>query len=317
MVVTGTVTDQSDLKVNVKFRKASEDQEFGVVLSPNHAWEIQSVIQSEAACSARLERIQDKSHVHNKLQRIVLGSAYQTTTVEVAENDLEQASKDALNLVKKSTGTENYHVIDDGTVVLTDDQTAPTPAKDLSNLGAHGPLPVPHPHPPQPPPAHLHPHPPQPPPAHLPPQPPPTYGNLYPSLPQQNPRSQENPATNSFVSRTSATSIASLQAGDIEQRLASRQIETITDCVIDTIDEEQEVLTVMKLFKTEEVLCVRRGGELHNSLTRFARSLVPAYAVLGASLLRRGRRYRKPPACWVEGGWSNKREEVLCVRRGG
>ena len=33
MMVTGTVTDQSDPKVNLKFlRKAAEDQEFGAVL---------------------------------------------------------------------------------------------------------------------------------------------------------------------------------------------------------------------------------------------------------------------------------------------
>ena len=142
MVVTGTVTDQSDLKVNVKFIKGSDDQEFGIVLSPGMAWETQSVILSEAASTARLERTKDKSHGHNKLEIIVLGTAYQTTTVEVAEKDLEQVSKDALNLVKKS-GTENYHVID-GTVVLKDDQTASTPATDLSNMGAHGPPPTPH-----------------------------------------------------------------------------------------------------------------------------------------------------------------------------
>ena len=50
--------------------------------------------------------------------------------------------------------------------------------------------------------------------------------------------------------------------------------------------------------KRDESVCVRRGGEGRNSLTRFARSLGSAYAVLGASLLRRGRRYRKPPACY-------------------
>ena len=39
--------------------------------------------------------------------------------------------------------------------------------------------------------------------------------------------------------------------------------------------------------------CVRRGGKGRNSLTRFARSLASAYAELGASLLRRGRRYQR------------------------
>ena len=39
MVVTGTVSDQSELKVNVKFSKRSDDQEFDIVLSPGTAWE--------------------------------------------------------------------------------------------------------------------------------------------------------------------------------------------------------------------------------------------------------------------------------------
>ena len=101
MVVTGTVTEQSDPKVNIRFlRKAAGDQEFGVTLLPNHAWEIQSIIQTEAASSARLNRVQDKNHAHNKLTRIILGQAYETTTVEVAADTLEQASEEALNIAK-------------------------------------------------------------------------------------------------------------------------------------------------------------------------------------------------------------------------
>ena len=155
MVVTGTVSDQSELKVNVKFSKKSDDQEFGIVLSPGTAWENYSYILSEAASAARVARTKDKSHGHNKLEKIALGQAYQTTNVEVAGKDVEQVSKDALDLVKKS-GTKDYHVID-GTVVLPDNQTASTPATDLSNMGAHGPAPTP-PHP-QPSPAHLQPQP--------------------------------------------------------------------------------------------------------------------------------------------------------------
>ena len=68
----------------------------GVTLLPNHAWEIQSIIQTEAASSARLNRVQDNNHAHNKLTRITLGQAYETTTMEVAEDTLEQASEEAL-----------------------------------------------------------------------------------------------------------------------------------------------------------------------------------------------------------------------------
>ena len=75
--MTGTVSDQSDLKVNVKFKKRSDDQEFGIVLSPGTAWETQSVILSEAASTARLERTKDKSHGHNKLERMVIGTQAQ------------------------------------------------------------------------------------------------------------------------------------------------------------------------------------------------------------------------------------------------
>ena len=181
---------------------------------PNYAWEIQSVIQTEAASSARLDRVQDKNHSHNKLTNISPGQAYETTTVEVAEDTLEQASEEALNIVKKST--KNYHVNGDGTVVIQDDQTSPASADDPSQMGAHS----------------------------LPPPP-------YPGLPQQNLMCQENPATDkhSCLSRTSVTSIASLKAGDIEQRLVSKGIEATTDCVIDTVEEEQEVLEVMRSFK--------------------------------------------------------------------
>ena len=50
-------------------------------------------------------------------------------------------SKYALDLVEKS-GAKDYHVID-GTIMLPDNQIDPTPAADLSNMGAHGPAPAP------------------------------------------------------------------------------------------------------------------------------------------------------------------------------
>ena len=107
MLVTGTVSDQSELKVNVKFCKNQDDQEFGIVLAPGTAWENYSHILSQAAYNARLARTNDKSHGHNKLEKIALGQAYQTTNVEVAGKDVEQISKDTLDLVKKS-GTKDY-----------------------------------------------------------------------------------------------------------------------------------------------------------------------------------------------------------------
>ena len=55
-----------------------------------------------------------------------------------------------------------------------------------------------------------------------------------------------SPSRGRIRSGTGGTSKA---AGDIEQRLNSRNVEATTDSVINVIDEEQEVLAVMKSFK--------------------------------------------------------------------
>ena len=52
------------------------------------------------------------------------------------------------------------------------------------------------------------------------------------------------------------------------------------------------------MVKQKGGIFMRAQGGWTPQLAHSLRSLVPAYAVLGASLLRRGRRYRKPPACY-------------------
>ena len=102
MLVTGTVSDQNELKVNVTFCKNSDNHEIGIVLAPGTVWENYSHILFQGAYNARLAWTNNKSHSHNKLEKIALSEAYQTTNVEIAGKNVKQMSKDALDLVAVS-----------------------------------------------------------------------------------------------------------------------------------------------------------------------------------------------------------------------
>ena len=54
-----------------------------------------------SANQARLFRIKDKTHPHNKLTKVTITDPYQTTAVLAAEDQLEKASREAVQVMSQ------------------------------------------------------------------------------------------------------------------------------------------------------------------------------------------------------------------------
>ena len=134
-IISGMVADVSTPTVNLQFyRKNVSDQEVGAVLVNNQAWEVYSAVQDKTANQARLLRIKDKNHPHNKLTKVVITEPYQTTSVLAAEDQLEKVSREAVQVVSQDTGTK-FHLDENGAVVLDEITTQPQGQEDMEQLG--------------------------------------------------------------------------------------------------------------------------------------------------------------------------------------
>ena len=132
-IVSGMVTDVSIPTVNLQFyRKNVSDQEVGAVLVNNQAWEVYSAVQDKTANQARLLRIKDKTHPHNKLTKVTITDPYQTTSVLAAEDQLNFVSREAVQVVSQDKETK-FHLDENGAVVL-DEIWSLCPGSPLARL---------------------------------------------------------------------------------------------------------------------------------------------------------------------------------------
>ena len=64
-------------------------------MGSNQVQEVYSALQEKTANQARLVRIKDKIHHHNKLTKVTISEAYQTTAVLSAEESIKRSCKDS------------------------------------------------------------------------------------------------------------------------------------------------------------------------------------------------------------------------------
>ena len=134
-IISGMVADVSTPTVNLQFyRKNVSDQEVGAVLVNNQAWEVYSAVQEKTANQARLLRIKDKTHQHNKLTKVLITEPYQTTSILAAEDQLKKVSREAVQVVSQDTGTK-FHLDENGAVVLDKIITQPQGNDDMEQPG--------------------------------------------------------------------------------------------------------------------------------------------------------------------------------------
>ena len=125
-IISGIVADVSTPTVNLQFyRKSISDKEIGAVLDKNQAWEVYSSVQDKTANQARLLRLKDKTHQHNKLLKVPITEPYQTTSILAAEDQLKKVSREAIQVVSQDTGTK-FHLDEYGTVVLEENYYSAT-----------------------------------------------------------------------------------------------------------------------------------------------------------------------------------------------
>ena len=102
------------------------------MLVNNQAWEVYSAVQDKTANQARLLRIKDKTHPHNKLTKVTITEPYQTTAVLAAEYPLEKVSREAVQIL--SQNTKRYHLDENVAVVLDEIAVQPQGQYDMEQL---------------------------------------------------------------------------------------------------------------------------------------------------------------------------------------